>query len=86
MRNWREEIGELNPNALFIGEPDDTSFDSAIVGIGERCGQPALLVYSYDGIIAALVKQGMDEETAAEYADFNIVEAWHGEHTPLIMR
>ena len=51
MRNWREEIAELNPDALFIGDPGDTSFDEAIVGIGQRCGQPALIVYDADKIV-----------------------------------
>lgn len=84
-RNWREEIAERNEEALFIGDPGDRTFDEAIVGIGSRCGQPDLLVYSYEKIIDVLVKQGMDREEAIEYADFNIVGAWLGDHTPIFM-
>ena len=78
-------MAERNPNALFIGDPGDTTFDEAIVGIGCRCGQPALLVYSYTKLVQVCAKQGASEEEAAEYADFNIVGAWHGEHTPIVM-
>src|SRR5262245_46864460 len=70
--DWRERIQELNPEALFIGQAGDTRFDEAIVGIGERCGQPSLLVYDYEKIVEVLVKDGMDYEEAIEYADFNI--------------
>jgi hypothetical protein len=84
-RNWREEIAERNAEALFIGDPEDRKFDEAIVGIGSRCGQPDLLVYSYEKIIDVLVKDGMEREEATEYADFNIVGAWVGEHTPIIL-
>lgn len=85
MRNWREEIEEVNPDALFIGEAGDTSFDEAIVGIGERCGQPALIVYDADKIVEVLVKQGMTGDEAREYASFNIYEAWLGPNTPIIL-
>ena len=74
-----------NPEALFIGDPDDHKFDEAIIGIGSRCGQPDLLVYSYEKTIDVLVKVGMDRDEAIEYVDTNIVGAWHGEHTPIIM-
>lgn len=84
-RNWREEIAERNEDALFIGDPEDRKFDGAIVGIGSRCGQPDLLVYSYERIVEVLIKDGMDREEAVEYTDFNIVGAWHGEHTPIIL-
>ena len=84
MSDWRERMAEINEEALFIGDPGDTRFDDAIVGIGERCGQPALLVYDYEKIIAVLQKD-MPEEDAREYADFNITGAWLGEHTPIIL-
>ena len=77
---WKEAIRELNPEALSMD-----GFDSALIGIAERCGQPALLVYDRDLCIEALVKDGMTEEEAVEYFEFNCAGAWVGEHTPLIM-
>lgn len=85
MQDWRELVKEENPEALFIGDKGDTRFDEAIMGIGRRCGQPTLVVYSYERIVEVLQKDGMDEDEAREYTDFNIAGAWMGEHTPLIL-
>ena len=40
-------------------------------------------VYSVCKIIRELVKDGMDEEEALEFYDFNIVGAYMGEFTPI---
>jgi len=61
-------------------------FDEAIMGIARRCGQPELLVYSEDKCIEILMKQGMTDEEALEYFEFNVVGAWMGEETPLFLR
>jgi hypothetical protein len=83
--DWRAIVQERNPDALFIGEPGETRFDRAIVGIGERCGQPPLLVYDYELVVEVLVEGGMPQDEAEEFADFNIVGAWMGENTPLFL-
>lgn len=85
MPNWREIIEELNPDALFIGDSDDTSFDEAIVGIGSRCGQPNLIVYDYEKVVQVFIKKGLNEEEAREFVEFNVAGAWVGEHTPILM-
>jgi hypothetical protein len=77
---WRQIIAELNPEALSMD-----GFDDAIIGIAERCGQPALLVYDRDLCIEVLVKGGMSEQESLEYFDFNCAGAYVGPHTPLIM-
>jgi hypothetical protein len=40
-------------------------------------------VYSICKIIEELVKDGMDEEEAIEYFDFNVDGAYMGEYTPI---
>jgi hypothetical protein len=72
---------------------DDTltidNYDFALIGmcmtwhgnmLVERC------IYDGPMIIEAMVEQdGMTEEEAIEYIDFNIVGAYVGETTPIIM-
>lgn len=60
--------------------------DAAIIGIGQRCGQPDLVVYDIHKVIDILVERdGMTHDEAAEFFDFNIGGGWHGEGTPIWM-
>lgn len=62
-------------------------FDAAIIGIADRCGQPALVIYDYEKMVRILVKRdGMTDEEAREYIDFNFTGGWAGEHTPICLR
>lgn len=76
----RTFVSEHNERALFL-----TGHDNAIMGVGQRCGQLALAVYDNAVIRANLMEEGMDETDAIEFFDFNILGAWHGEHTPILM-
>lgn len=77
----QEWAAEFNEEALFAD-----GFEEAIVGMAERCGQPALVVYDIDIIIDILKnRDGMDETEATEFFNFNIIGAWMGEHTPLFL-
>jgi hypothetical protein len=67
---------------LFLNED---YFDSAIIGVGQRCGQPPVVVYDADKCIEALAKQGMTFEEAQEYFDFNVIGAWMGPYTPVFV-
>lgn len=77
----RERIAEANEAAMLL----DEGFDDAIVGVAERCGQPALVVYDALKVIDALVRDGMNEDEAAEWFSHNISGAWVGPHTPLFL-
>jgi hypothetical protein len=60
--------------------------EDALVGIGYRCGQPALAVYSVEKAAQVLIERdGMSYEEAMEFLEFNSVGAWVGEHTPIWM-
>lgn len=58
--------------------------DEACVGVILN-GEASRLVYNYQIIIQILMKQGMSEEEAEEFADFNIVSLTVGEDMPLIL-
>ena len=60
-------------------------FDDAILGLGRRCSQPDLLVYDVDKCVAILMKDGMTDEEAMEYFEFNVVGSWVGEGTPIFL-
>ena len=77
----RTTIEEENPEALFAD-----GFDDAILGVGRRCGQPSLVVYSTPKCIKILIKKlNCTYEEASEYFNFNVVGAWVGENTPLFV-
>jgi len=61
--------------------------NEAIIGVGSRCGQKDLIVYNVDKVIEILMKRdGMTEEEAFEFFEFNIQGGWHGEETPMWVR
>ena len=61
-------------------------FDNAIIGVGGRCNTDPMIVYDYDKMVKVLVtRDDMSYEEAEEYIDFNIVGAWIGDTTPIIV-
>jgi len=77
----REEIAEINPDALVID-----GFDGAIMGVGERINLGPVVVYDTEKIINIMIERdGMTYEEATEFFDFNIIGAWMGEFTPIFM-
>ena len=59
--------------------------DDAIVGLGHRCGCDTVVVYDYDKLVDVFIQQGMDEEESIEWIDYNILGAWVGDDTPIIL-
>lgn len=61
-------------------------FDEAVIGFSQRINEPLLAVYSYDKMLDILIERdGMEYEEAIEYLDFNVVGAWVGPQTPIIV-
>ena len=61
-------------------------FEAALIGTGERCGQPTIAVYDREKCIEVLEKSdGMTQEEANEFFEFNVVGAWVGEQTPIFV-
>lgn len=61
-----------------------TEFDEAFVGTTYRNGE-LLAVYDYEIMVALLIKDGMTEEDAIEYIDYNVLGAWFGDKTPIVV-
>tara|TARA_R100001129_G_scaffold185184_1_gene172356 strand:+ start:113 stop:367 length:255 start_codon:yes stop_codon:yes gene_type:complete len=60
--------------------------DDAIIGVGVRCGQPPVVIYAVDRVIEILMRRdGMSNEEAIEFFNFNIEGAWVGKTTPVWM-
>ena len=61
--------------------------DAAILGVGERCGQPDIVAYDVAKIIEILKdRDGMSYEEAFEFYEHNILGAWYGQQTPIWVR
>ena len=92
----REDIAEYNEEALLLPE----MYDSAIIGIARRCGMDSVAAYSTTKCLEILaatmeldesdLESGEDEESlkmnmAIEYFEYNIVNAWLGDGTPIFV-
>jgi hypothetical protein len=67
---------------LFL---EEEIYDSAIIGV--ICGKAhaTAVAYDYEKVIEANVKSGMTYDEAIEYFDFNQVDAYMGDNTPVFM-
>ena len=70
----REFIAKHNPEAILWDGCDD-----AIIGITEK-GQA---IYSIERLWEVFMAQGMSDEEAVEWVDYNIICAYVGEFTPI---
>jgi hypothetical protein len=74
----RNEIAEINSGALLAD-----GYEAALIGYVERFGQPPLALYDRRKCIEILMKRdGMTDEEANEFFEFNTIGAWMGESTP----
>ena len=61
-------------------------FESALIGLTKRINEPTIAVYSWKKMLEVLVERdGMDEDEAIEYIEYNCIGAWVGERTPFIV-
>jgi hypothetical protein len=78
------EYAEFNDmDLLTLG----AQFEDAIMGLAEHWTREGTraehICYSKQGIIEALMKDGLNESAAWEYAEFNIFCAYYGPGTPV---
>jgi len=82
MKTLKEKVEDM------LGEDENVlladGFEDAFVGIGRQFGKP-MAVYNKTKCIESLVKEGMDEEEAEEYFQYNVEGAWVGENTPIFL-
>ena len=61
-------------------------FDSAVLGLSRGTLGEDVAVYSIDKCIQVLVKRdGMSEDEAIEFMDFNVLDAFMGPMTPIFV-
>jgi|TARA_B110000858_G_C17587262_1_gene374001 hypothetical protein len=73
-------LSEINPQALKAD-----GFDDAILGMSIRVGDDNLIAYDYDKCVKILQKE-MSYEDAVEYLEFNVVNSYVGEGTPIFIK
>ena len=78
-------MGELEKKITKWSEEEILTadgFDDAIVGLARR---PNLVTVAYDvnKMLKIMVDAGMTDEEAREFFEFNVVDAWMGENTPV---
>jgi hypothetical protein len=78
----KEKIEEI------LGEDENVlladGFEDAFVGIGRQFGKP-IAIYDRFECIEILIKEGMSEEEAEEYFQYNTEGAWVGDQTPIFL-
>lgn len=76
-----EALGEDYPDTITFDDLDD-----AIIGVASQWSKRPLVVYDYVKMIRCfMIQNGWTYATAQEWVDFNVVQVWAGEGTPLIM-
>jgi len=60
-------------------------YDDCIIGTVVRAGQEPILCYGKAKVLAKLVDEGMSDEEAEEFFEFNQLGAWMGEATPCFL-
>lgn len=69
-----------------MGKPGEPMYAGAIVGVGFRCGQKPVVIYSSTLCIEWLVRyEKMSYEEATEWFDYNTSGAWIGDQTPMLL-
>jgi len=75
--NIIEVLEETNEEALLAD-----GFEDALIGTVQRFGMNNVALYDYPKCIKILEKQGMKEDEAIEFFEYNVVGAWMGDGTP----
>lgn len=57
-------------------------YNDCILGVCRRFGQEDIIAYDYNLVIQKLVRDGMSEEEASEFFEYNQIGAWMGDQTP----
>ena len=77
----KEFLSIAKDNELLL--MDD--YDDAIVGLVDRFGQPTIVCYDKEKVIEKLMADGMTDEEALEWYEYNQIGAWMGETTPCFL-
>lgn len=60
-------------------------FDEAVLGVSERFGEDAVIIYDKEKVIDILMKDGMTDEEAIEHFYYNVLGTYAGKYTPIFL-
>ena len=77
----RDELAEEYPELLLAD-----GFEAALIGVGTQFNTE-LAIYDFDKCVSVLMERdGMEEDEAVEFLEFNTTGAWVGNNTPVFLR
>lgn len=79
----RQNIAEIDPELVLLDPAE--SYDKCIIGIASRIGMDDCVAYDRSKVIVELMNDGMSEEEALEFFDFNMAGAYVGTRTPIFI-
>lgn len=82
MREYVDNYADATEDTLLLAD----GFDAAIVGVMEGMGRTPAVAYDHARCVQILVERdGMEEDEAAEFMDFNVTSAFVGDGTPVFL-
>ena len=80
-------MNELLQGYIDAGEPllKMDGFDNCIAGVVEGFGQERIVCYDKFKVIDQMISEGMTEEEAVEFFEYNQIGAWVGDRTPCFL-
>lgn len=75
-----DKLHEMYPE-LDLFKAD--GFDDAIIGLEPLSGK---VIYDIDLMVSVLMEEGLDNVEAIEYLDYNVLNAYVGEQTPIYIQ
>jgi hypothetical protein len=81
MKTTREELAEQYGDDILLMD----GYDDCVVGVVEQFGRPPIVCYDRELVIRKLMEDGMTQEEAEEFFEFNQIGAWVGDRTPCFM-
>lgn len=82
MREYVDNYADATEDTLLLAD----GFDAAIVGVMEGRGRTPAVVYDHASCVRILMERdGMDEDEAREFMDFNVTSAFVGDGTPVFL-
>ena len=75
-----DKLQEMYPD-LELLQAD--GFDDAIIGVEPLSGK---IIYDIDKMVTVLIGEGLSGEEAIEYLDYNVLNTYVGEQTPIYIQ
>jgi len=79
MRNI-DKLQEMYPDIELL---QADGFDDAMIGVEPLSGK---VIYDIDKMVNVLINEGLSYEESIEYLDYNVLNAYVGEQTPIYIQ